>query len=70
MTDEQHDRPPSTRAGASAPDAGASEDESLGGDSPCWAHLFGEDPGLAAKDLNDPLSPEPSDGPERELHHA
>lgn len=70
MSDEEYDRRHSTRASAPNPAAGASDDESMGGDPPCWAHLFGADPGLAAEDLNEPVAPEPSDGPRKEPHHA
>ena len=43
-------------ASAEAPprDADAPDDEPMGGDPPCWAHLFGEDPGLVAEDANPP----------------
>ncbi len=76
MSDEQHHTRPSTGAGAPGPEDAASDVEPMGGDPPCWAHLFGEDPGLAAEDLIEPMSPElsespePADGPGREPHHA
>ena len=42
-----------------APDSdGAARDaEPLGGDPPCWAHLFGEDPGPTTEDMDLSESP-------------
>ena len=37
------------------------EDEPMGGDPPCWAHLFGEDPGPTAQELEAAAPPDTSD---------
>ena len=40
----------------------AADEESMGGDPPCWAHLFDEDSGLDAPDV-DPSGPGGVDAP-------
>ena len=40
--------------------ADAPDDEPMGGDPPCWAHLFGEDPGPTAEELEAAAPPDPS----------
>lgn len=70
MSHEQNDSQQAPHGNASDSDARAAHPEPMGGDPPCWVHLFGEDPGLAAEDLNEPVAPEPSDRPGREPHDA
>ena len=62
MSDENRERPGQEDAGAPGADASEPDREPMGGDPPCWAHLFGEDPGLTAEELD---APDLSDAGER-----
>ena len=61
MSDENDERAGLIDAGRAGSDAVEPVEEPMGGDPPCWAHLFGEDPEPPAVDLD---SPGPSGTPD------